>query len=100
TYSQNVVRFPHCAVLFVVHEGLQGSKPRVLRHRQAPLPAPFSQLKRAAGSNAMEEKVSELRFPRAWARLFGLICPTSEPATGGKVTAISLQRPEKSGDAP
>ena len=40
-------------------------KPRVLRHRQAPLPAPFSQLKGAAGSNAMEEQVSELPFPQS-----------------------------------
>jgi hypothetical protein len=28
-----------------------------------------------------------------------MLCPTSEPATCGKVTAISLQRAEKSGDA-
>jgi len=67
-------------------------KPRALRHRQAPLPAPFSQLKGAAGSHAMEEQVSELQFPRAWTRLFGMLCPTLEPATCGKFVAISLQR--------
>jgi hypothetical protein len=47
-------------------------KPRVLRHRQAPLPAPFSQLKGAAGSNAMEEQVSELRFPESEPGFLGL----------------------------
>jgi hypothetical protein len=60
-----MVRFPHCAVLFVVHEGLHKWQASCPEASESSAPSSFFPAEGAAGSNAMEEQFSELRFPRA-----------------------------------